>query len=274
MDIKSSVKSWLLNNIDLRYFEFISSKYTFTTRIPNARKDVISDLFPLRIEEGWNSFFELLNVPRLIYPSSSKSTTNNVKFMFFDSSGLLNGEFEINIENQLKSTIDLKKLCHQLNIFSDGTFAVFHQSHIDKNLIKGSYLTERGYVGYENKKRGSIKGYVHGNDDAISLGRNLNSLGVKSFFIKAYNVQYEFNDEFNYEFLWVNTSSKKVRLKIIDSSSNEKSYLTINPGGIKSYLCYGIKNRQIRKIIVESKLNMARPIIFKYMKNSFDVFHG
>ena len=54
----------------------------------------------------------------------------------------------------------------------------------------------------------------------------------------------------------------------------KKSILKINRGGLKSYICTKSNNTSKRSIIVESKLNLARPIIFKYMKNSFDVFHG
>ena len=61
MRTKEEIKSWLLKNIDSRIFELISSKYTFTVKVPNSKNHVISDLFPLRIENGWNSFFELLN---------------------------------------------------------------------------------------------------------------------------------------------------------------------------------------------------------------------
>lgn len=273
MKIKEKIKSWLLKNVDSRIFELINSKYVFTTKLPVNENHVISDLFPLRIENDWNCFFELLNIPRLIDPSS-ESKINNVKFYFFNSKGSFINNYQISIQNELKTTIDLKELCNRLNIFSDGTFAVFHENILKDNLIKGSYITERGYVGYENKKLGPIKGYVHGNYDAISLGKKIKFLGVRSFLKKQYNIQYEFNDEFDYELFLVNTTNKDLLIKIIEKSSFEKSFLRIKPGGIKSYICRHKGNEKLRKIVIESKLNMARPIIFKYMKNSFDVFHG
>ena len=46
---------------------------------------------------------------------------------------------------------------------------------------------------------------------------------------------------------------------------NENSFIRVSPGGIKSYICKPIKGENLRNIILESKLNMARPIIFKYM---------
>ena len=80
MKIKEKIKSWLIKNVDSRLFELVSSKYTFTVKVPNNENHVISDLFPLRIENDWNSFFELLNIPRLIDPSS-ECVKNNVKFL-------------------------------------------------------------------------------------------------------------------------------------------------------------------------------------------------
>ena len=206
MKIKEIFKIWLLKNIDSRIFELINSKYVFTTKLPFDEDNVISDLFPLRIENSWNSFFELLNVPRLIDPSLNTSKKNNVKFIFFNSEGVKINDYQINIDCQLKTTVNLKELCHKLNIFSDGTFAVFHEKTFNQDLIKGSFLTERGYVGYENKKIGPIKGYVHGNFDAISSGKNFKLLGGSSFFQKQYNIQYKFDDQLDYEFFWVNTS--------------------------------------------------------------------
>jgi len=47
--------------------------------------------------------------------------------------------------------------------------------------------------------------------------------------------------------------------------------INIKPGGVKSYLFKPTNNS---KLTILSKLNMARPVIFNYMKRSFDVFHG
>lgn len=269
---KSKIKFWLLKNIDLKYFELFNSRYTFTTKFPLSNHDVVSDLFPLRIENGWNSYFELLNIPKLINPLSKKTNINKVNFIFFNSDGIKINTYSTELKDELKTTIDLKKLCKLLNIKSDGTFAVFHSTN--KFISKRSHLSDRGYVGYENKKCGPIKGYVHGNYDAISYGKKFKFLGVTSFRNKNYNIQYNFDDEFTYELLWVNPSNENLKLKIFDTGLDKKSILKINRGGLKSYICKNTDNTSKRSIVVESKLNLARPIIFKYMKNSFDVFHG
>ena len=97
-------------------------------------------------------------------------------------------------------------------------------------------------------------------------------LGIASFFEKQYRIQYEFDPNNTYELFWVNTSNTNVKIKIINSSiSDELFSMNIKPGVVKSYL---FKPTNKLKLTILSKLNMARPVIFKYMKKSFDVFHG
>ncbi len=275
MKIKSIVKSWVLKNIDSRFFEFINSKYVYITKVPKSKHDVISDLFPLRIQNNWNSYFELLNIPKLINPKIESKLENNIQFHFFNSDGSKVGQHEITLNEELKTTINLKSICNDQEIHADGTFAIFHTNPLENIANKGSFMTERGYVGYENKKLGPIKGYVHGNFDAISMGKITSLLGKTSFRNKRYNIQYEFEDDATYELFWVNPSKKSLNIKIIDvSNSDKKNIIKIKPGGLKSYIYKSLSSKKRTSLIIESKLNLARPIIFKYMETSFDVFHG
>ena len=272
--IKQNIKLWLLKNIDLRLFELFNSKYVFTTKIPLRKDDVISDLFPLRIENNWNTHFELLNILKILSPKIDNLKIKKACFVFFSRDGKKLGEHYINIFDQTKMTVDLKQICNKLKIFKDGTFAVFHQTDFIDIIKNNSFLTERGYVGYSNEDYGPIKAYVHGNFDAISGSYKFKLLGVTSFFKKKYHIQYKFNDNFDYELKWVNTSNKLMNIEIYDSFFDKKHTIKIKPGGLKSYICNREETSNSRNIFVKSKLNLARPIIFKYMKNSFDVFHG
>tara|TARA_B100001939_G_scaffold272442_1_gene240212 strand:- start:1483 stop:2310 length:828 start_codon:yes stop_codon:yes gene_type:complete len=272
--IKQNIKLWLLKNIDLRLFELFNSKYVFTTKIPLRKDKVISDLFPLRIENKWNTHFELLNILKILSPKIDNAKIKKACFVFFNRDGKKLGEHYINILDQTKMTIDLKQICNKLKIFNDGTFAVFHQTDFIDIIKNNSFLTERGYVGYANEDYGPIKAYVHGNFDAISGSDKLELLGVTSFLKKKYHIQYKFNDNFDYELKWVNTSNKLMKIEIYDSFFDKKHTVKIKPGGLKSYICNKEKTNNSRNIFVKSKLNLARPIIFKYMKDSFDVFHG
>lgn len=272
MKLLNKLKPWLLKNIDSKYFELLGSKYVFLTKIPKDEFYVISDLFPLRIEDDWNSHFELLNLPHLINPIEELKYKNEIEIHFFDLNGKLLKTYNTIMLNEIKATIDLKKIANKLGITQDGTFAVFHKNEIDKLSNSGSFISDRGYVGYENPKYGPIKGYVHGNFDAIAKGKNLKLLGIASFFEKQYRIQYEFNPNNTYELFWVNTSNTNVKIKIINSSISDKLFsINIKPGGVKSYLFKPTNNS---KLTILSKLNMARPVIFNYMKKSFDVFHG
>ena len=64
--------------------------------------------------------------------------------------------------------------------------------------------------------------------------------------------------------------------RICDNEKNEKSNreikLIIPPGGFDKFI--KSKSNEDSKIIVKSKLPLARPIVFKHMESSFDVFHG
>jgi hypothetical protein len=272
MKLVNRLKSWIVKNFDSKYFEIFGNKYIYLTKIPSGSYDVISDLFPLRIEDNWNSHFELLNLPRLINPIGDLVYFNEIEIYFFNKKGDFLNSYNISMHDELKTTIDLKKIANSIGIFHDGTFAVFHKNKFDNLSYSKSFITDRGYVGYENSKFGRVKGYVHGNFDAISKGKNLKLLGITSFYKKNYNIQYEFNPNNTYELFWVNTSNRRIKIKINRSTmSNENDYISIKPGGIKSYL---LKNSTSSKLIITSTLNMARPVIFKYMQNSFDVFHG
>ena len=270
MKIIKKYKLWILKNIDSKYLEILNSKYIYLTKIPNNKHAVISDLFPLRIENNWNTFFELLNVPRLINPV--QKINNEVEICFFDYNGKLLNVYEKVMLDQIKNTLNLKEIAKKLDITKDGTFAVFHKNDSQKLSSSGSFISDRGYVGYQNINHGPIKGYVHGNFDAVSKKDKLSLLGVSSFFKKHYIIQYEFSPEYKYELFWVNTSNTNKTITLVNlSSSNDKFSINIKPGGVKSYL---FKPKDISKLKLISNLNMARPVIFRYMNGSFDVFHG
>ena len=80
--IKQSIKLWLLKNVDLRLFELFNSKYVFTTKIPLRKDDVISDLFPLRIENNWNTHFELLNILKILSPKADNVKIKKLALCF------------------------------------------------------------------------------------------------------------------------------------------------------------------------------------------------
>ena len=273
----NKIKQWLVNNVNSKYLELLTGKGISITKIP-IKGSAVSDLFPLRIEDGWNTFFELLNYYQILNPEDKNIISGAAEIKFYDIDGIFLKTHKIKNSTRLKHTLNLKEIANQLGINHDGVFAVFHQNDTPWISEQNSFLAERGYIGFENKKRGNIKSFIHGNLDAISQPKKGKEtlLGNSSFLFKEYCLQHELLSNFSYELFWVNPTSQIQQLIIIETTptKNKQTVLEISPRAIKSFKLISSKNDEITKIIVKSKLYMARPIVFKYMETSFDVFHG
>jgi hypothetical protein len=249
------------------------------TAIPKDPDAVISDLFPYRIEQDWNTYFELLNIPSLLDPQNSNKK-NPVNFVFFDVNG--NKIFEINLSNEgiFRNTISIKDVLNKVGIFSNGTFACFHSGSPEWVKANSSFLAERGYSGYQNKIMSLTRSYVHGNLDAIAKDRKggLSMLGTSHWKKRQYNLQYELSGPALYEMAFVNTSNSKQKL-IIDLISTENGNLLSSelidvPSRGVDWWKREIDSTSSLRIIINSHLNLARPVVFRSTRDSFDVFHG
>ena len=75
-----------------------------------------------------------------------------------------------------KKTILINEIASKFNIQKDGTFAVFHDNNPIWLERYGSFLADRGYIGYSNPQRGLIK-TLFMEIDAIALdAKNKTSL--------------------------------------------------------------------------------------------------
>tara|TARA_B110000027_G_C16094905_1_gene290316 strand:+ start:839 stop:1666 length:828 start_codon:yes stop_codon:yes gene_type:complete len=271
------IKQWLINNVNSKYLELLTGKGISITKTP-IKGSAVSDLFPLRIEDGWNTFFELLNYYQILNPEDQNKTSGTVEIKFYDRNGIFLKTHKIKNSTRLKHSLNLKEIANQLGINHDGVFAVFHQNHTPWISEQNSFLAERGYIGFENGTLGNIKSFIHGNLDAISQSKKGEErlLGNTSFLNKEYHLQHDLLYKFTYELFWVNPSNKFQHLKIVERrhTKDKLTVFKIPPKGIKSLLIVKNKNKENTKIIIKSKLYMARPVVFKYMENSFDVFHG
>ena len=273
----NKLKSWLIKNVNSRYLELISKRGISITKTP-LKGSVVSDLFPLRIEDNWNTFFELLNYQQILNPEDQNIECVTVEIKFYDKEGIFLKTHKIKTNNKLKQTLNLKEISNQLGINNDGVFVVFHQNDTPWISEQKSFLAERGYIGFENGTLGNIKSFIHGNLDAISQSKKGKErlLGNTSFLNKEYHLQLDLLYKFTYELFWVNPSNKSQYLKIVERrhTKDKLTVFKIPPKGIKSLLIVKNNNKENTKIIIKSKLYMARPVVFKYMENSFDVFHG
>lgn len=275
--MRNKIKSWLINNINSKYLELLTGKGISITKRP-ITGSVVSDLFPLRIEDRWNTFFELLNYDQILNPEKDNIKNSSVELKFYNKKGHFLKSYSIKNSKRLKNTLNLKKIANQIGIKLDGSFAVFHQHNNLWISEKGSFIAERGYIGFENKKFGNIKSFIHGNLDAISQQRNSKEvlLGNSSFLNKEYYLQHELSYDFSYELFWVNSTNRLEQFQITELRGKEKKSTTfkIPAGGIKSLIIGQNKKQEKTQVIIRSQLYMARPVIFKYMDSSFDVFHG
>ena len=246
------------------------------TKNPKSKTAVISDLFPIRNDKNWSTEIELLNVPGLISGDNNQNKPSISAFHFFGHNGIVLGVRNIEMQNKGRMTIKFKDFLAN-DLIDAKTFAVFHSS-IDEDLeFNGSYLAERGYTGYEYNNLG-VKGYVHGNLDAVAFVDNkVKPLGNSGLLQRYYTVQHCLRGPAKYEFIFTNPTSKKVKIR---------PYIAFNPNKWEkqknfeiSSLGLNVFNLEIedgQKCYVKfrSGLYLARPVVFRISNDSMDVFHG
>lgn len=275
--MKKNIKYFIKKHIPSRYLELLFNKGISITKTPKKRS-VISDLFVLRIEGNWETYFECLQFNNIFNPDD-KINPQEVIFCFYSKSGKYIGEQNIIISNSIKYTLKVNDIAKKFNIKKDCLFSIFHPQRQYWFNKYNSYLAERGYIGYANKNFGKIKGFVHGNLDAIARSfsnQKVYLLGNYSFFKKKYHLQYSFDSTNKYELFLVNPTSKKQTVKFILKTEDTENY-TFKKIPSRGFYKHNV-NSKIRgvnsHIIIESKLYLARPIVFKIMSSAFDVFHG
>lgn len=270
--IKGKIKSLLPERLK-SYIRF----YLSLTSTPKSKNAVISDLFPFRTNHNWETYFELLNVPFLINPNENLKTGNRVKFIFFDENGKIFHEETIENQEFNRNTISINNLINGKSISGEGTFACFHLINSSDLLKNGGYLAERGYTGYAKKDYSNVKSYVHGNFDALAFDNGeLQCLG-KSFLLskQEYRLQHELIGPASYELAFVNNTQKKQVLDVMLYKNNVhvKKRMVLNPRAIKWYKTT-LKDNEVGRIVILSRMNLPRPVVFRLSQSTFDVFHG
>jgi hypothetical protein len=251
--------------------EYILDSISLSKR-PDELKAVISDQFPYR-NGNWKTYFELLNLPRLFDPVDSDKPYI-ARLVFFDQDGEILYTHEILNHDIGRITLDLSLIFPSLPLI--GTFACFHNSYSNWLQNEKAYLAERGYVGYQNTKLSKTKGYVHGNFDAIAEDskHSLMSLGTSNFRNREYWLQHELTGPALYELLFVNTTNSIQKITIKCGEANSfVAVLSIPSRGIRIFNC-PVRTGESLRVKILSRLNMARPVVFRSTENSFDVFHG
>jgi hypothetical protein len=240
---------------------------------PSFSESVTSDLFPIRNDGNWTTEFEFLNLPGLV--SGDIAKTHKARMVFFDSSGLQLGFRNLNVSGIGRKTIQLKELLTK-DIEHASTFAVFHENESRDIDLGGSFLAERGYTGYKHKDI-PVKGYVHGNLDAVSFAEGrIEKLGNYGLFKKTYSVQHLLTGPSDYDFIFTNPTSKRIAVRPIleiNNKSQKLSRIYINSLGF-GIVKVKIKTGDTGKIKFRSLFYLGRPVVFRVTSDSFDVFHG
>jgi hypothetical protein len=256
-----------------KYAIFIPRK---VTRRPNNESSVISDLFLIRAENDWQTFFEVLNIPALLNGKYSEDSKHQILFVFFDQNG---------VEVGRKNIVSPTEARHSLALTSDffpgieraSTFCLFHHGYLLDDNLSGSYLAERGYVGYQRIGL-PMRGYVHGNLDSIAFyEKGLQLLGNAGILRRSYQVQHPLRGFATYEMFLTNPCNSKVKIKVQlrSKSTSWRKYqiFTLNPRGSRK-ISISVKETEVKFVRIVSRLYLGRPVVFRNTSLSFDVFHG
>lgn len=244
------------------------------TQIPNTVGATVSDLFIWRNSSEWETFFELINLPAIF--SGGDGAKSNVTLIFFDAFGQVLFEKVIQISPDRRKTLVLSKIIGKDHGLV-GTFSVFHADTPQSLKSLGCHLVERGYVGY--RYRGApLRSYVHGNLDAVARlsNKNIQLLGGQSFCNREYILQHPLIRQDVYELAIVNPTWKKQKVLCRNLSAKDKlislQSANLAPCGSHIFRVTPVDNDQ--RIIMSSRMIMARPLVFHIRSKKIDVFHG
>ncbi len=257
----------------VKYALFIPRRVTKT---PRHSESVISDLFCIRQDLEWKTYFELLNIEGLIMGDNSSHFANQAEFVFFDKHGNIVDSKIVEVGEFGRQTVLLDESFIP-TIKQASSFSVFHSKPRMQLELDGSFLAERGYAGYE-KSNSSIKGYVHGNLDALAKSdKGIELLGNQGIISRCYQVQHPLRGPARYEFFLTNPCKRSSRITIQSKGLGGKwadlYRFTLNPRGSKLWVVEK-SSSEPSFIRVKSRLYLGRPVVFRVAGHGIDVFHG
>lgn len=247
------------------------------SRKPRLPGTPVSDLFVWRNSSDWSTFFELTDINGL-FGDTTPHSGRYVTLFFFDKNGKRLFDRRVNLSGKQRQTIDISALLSEV-FDSFGTFSVFHSVTPQVVSEQGSFIAERGYVSYRYKGA-PLRTYVHGNLDAIALGpdKTLEMLGSSGILSREYRLQHELSGPARYEIGMVNSSAFGLRLACKVFSSRNGETLDIQKARLSPrelhVFTIEVAQSQTARIVINSRLVMARPLVFHIHNQKLDVFHG
>lgn len=247
------------------------------TRRPFASAVPVSDLFVWRNSGEWTTSFELIDIPGL-FADGEKDLDKHATLFLFDQQGHQFLKKRLELLPGRRQTINLAAFLGEAN-GAAGTFAVFHSSSPPELEPIGSFLAERGYVSYRYRDA-PLRAYVHGNLDAIAQGADgdLQLLGGGSFLSREYSLQHEIKPGVIYELGLVNPTTIAQRcvcnlISVHSGKITRSESIKLAPGGIQLVSIQADNSESVR-LVIQSHLVMARPLVFRIQNFKLDVFHG
>ena len=247
------------------------------THKPAVQSAPVSDLFVWRCSPDWDTFFELINLPAL-FEDGSEVAPHMAKVVFFNTAGRRIVQKEILLAPNKRQTLRLSEVIG-VSHGEMGTFAVFHTVTPEKISSLGSFITERGYLSYQYRNA-PLRAYVHGNLDAVALmpDTEIQMLGGHSLLKRNYFLQHRLEQDNSYELILVNPTASKqeVRIKLmsLDNQILHSEIAQLESSGCSAFNLALSGKHPLAKVVVESKMVMARPVVFTINEGAIDVFHG
>jgi hypothetical protein len=238
--------------------------------------ETVSDLFPWRVDDTWETQYELMSLPSLLIPD--KTEIDSVTVITYDAGGDEISRNVIELEPFECKKILIRSLLRGAT--GQGTFGCFHSADgLEEIQRAGCYLTDRQYVSYL-KKGDLIHNYVHGNIFGLSklatddTTRSLVPIQRKT---QVYRPQLRFDDCDRFELVYSNPTEEPLTLlvRLFDANWNElERQVSLIPVGGLEVLEFDNHSRKLVLVENLSKIGLCRPIIFKYYESFFDVLHG
>lgn len=183
---------------------------------PFSSKETLSEIFPWREDETWQSRFEISNVPSLIFPDEALS--DQVTVIAFCADGSEIAHHEMNLAPFETWPYLLADLVGDDN-YTVGTFSVFHHLPQAEARLgeKGIFMAERGYVSFK-RREDALREFIHGNLLSLSKVSGQSTLG---FFhgcrtrTEPYRLQLDMSDCRSFELTFTNPLPKPQQIQLM-----------------------------------------------------------
>jgi hypothetical protein len=170
---------------------------------PFSKNATVSDLFPWRVDETWDTRFDVMNIPSIIFPEQAVEDIASIHI--FDHDGNRLSTHQIKVPPFSSVPVMIRSLLK--NSSGTGTFACFHAAIGQHELTEaGSIIAERNYVSFRQQED-TLWSYVHGNANALvkpNDNDSLKTLAGKPENSYSYRPQVRFDDCLRFELIYIN----------------------------------------------------------------------